>query len=783
MDRKKAMQPKISVAIIALADSANTKRAIDSVLSQSYGDIEIIVIYDGYQNKLLMNDIGRIYTEKLTCYQVSGLNAVSALNMALERATGQFFSWISGEDVSLINKIETLVSYISDDATVVVSGWTAVNRNNRKKRTHLINRNIELYPRAVFAFDNEADVNTMTMLFPMKLLRKHRFSVTSSPACDYALLDKIAKNGAKFKIANDVLSQHLVIEDNSYRESLKTKDTIDRVRSDIIAGLNYDEILMYFDGSKDGVIKYYNDTLKINYPRICAYLMRNVIVGLLSRNDVNAAEMTLTKDLSNLDIEKHSTLPAELIEKISHPSNKRKILFSSAQWLTGGMERVMSVLFEQLKDEFDIMLITPYDSRESQIEVPSYVTNIKIDIELFKKHFDSLILTYALLLEIDVIIGYINLFEKQQNIYNLCVGTKIKTIASNHEYYYYPYKIRAHYDTVQSRLEAFKNCDAIVWPTNFSAALCGMFTDRNYVIGNPNTFSSKQSVPKESSKKKILCVGRFNDPIKRIDRVLDCFSRVLKLVPDASLEVVGKFDYDAPIDKTGRTIRSMIGFYSIPLEKLNFVGEVNNVEEYFKGARVFLLTSVSEGFGMVVNEAASFGVPSVCNYIPGIEDIVKDGKNGYIVEQDDIGNMALRVRDILEDNSLYEQMSKNAIKMVSKFDAKTIGDKWQFLINNLIETSERREIDKILLGALGYKIESSDRMSKVLAYETNDILVNAIKNMSDQENLTGLRFVVHKVLTIPRRLKANVEFEGYSKTASKILVRSLRILKRKLYGK
>ena len=562
--------------------------------------------------------------------------------------------------------------------------------------------------------------------------------------------------------------------------SVAAKSTYDFIHSNIISPLSYEDVIEYF-GNKESAVNYYKETLASGYPRSAAFLMEKIIRGSVATEGNSAAKKTLLEDLSMLPQENMATDADILISKITKPTAKKKILFSSAHWLTGGMERVMSTLFRELRNDYEIFLITPYDERKSYIDIPDFVTSIKISNDLFVKHFDSLILSYALLLDIDVVTGFINLFDKQQNLYNLCVGTKIKTIASNHEYYFYPYKSSVHYDVVEKRLNAYKNCDAILWANNFNAALCGMYAHNNYVIGNPNNFKVSQKANKAPKEKTILCVGRFNDYVKRIDRILECFSLVLKDVPDAKLVLVGKYDNDAPIGPNDNTtVNDLIKDLAIPSESLSFVGEVCNVQDYYAKARVLLFTSNSEGFGMVLNEAACFGVPSVCNYMPGVEDIITSGENGYITEQGDIRSMASRVRDILNDNKSYKKLSDNAKKKVEAYDSNHIGNKWRFLINSLIEISDKKKLHKTLSSELGYSIQNQELFSEVLARELNEIFYMSI-NECNQYKITNSRFVLlSKVSRIPRRLKANIEYEGWLKTGTKIVARSLRILRNRL---
>jgi len=273
----------------------------------------------------------------------------------------------------------------------------------------------------------------------------------------------------------------------------------------------------------------------------------------------------------------------------------------------------------------------------------------------------------------------------------------------------------------------------------------------------------------------IICVGRFDDYVKRVDRILECFSLVLKKVPDAKLVLVGKYDKEIPIGEDGIIVKNLIKKLAIPSDNLEFVGEVNNVQDYYSKSRVLMITSNSEGFGMVINEAACFGVPSVCNYIPGIEDLITDGKNGFVTEQGDISSMAKRICNILTDDELQTRLGNNALKKVEEYNSKHIGDKWRLLINALTEKKDidNTDLHKMLNDKLGYKIKDQQRFSEVLARELNEIFYMAIKEIDQSKVSYNKIFAIFsKIQRIPSKLRANIEYEGWAMTSKKIVARS-----------
>lgn len=773
--------PKVSVAVLVKGDLNRAKPALDSIVAQTYENIELIIVHDGrVAESDGAKELSNSYSKKIKYYQKKDEGAAAAVNFAIQRADGEFFSWLQQDDSYSPEKIEKEMEAIGGKGdTIAVSNWTKINKHGRALQTYVVDASIETYPHCVLALARDPHLNTSAMLFPVKLLDGVKFNESSPSPQDYIFLSGLIQAGAHVKRVNESLLQYSSLSEDRCLKDLRIADDRDFFCSEHINTLNYDSILSYYK-SEESAVSSYQDLLQANYPRSAAFLLDKIVKGSIKQGSHNGVRNIILSALSDLPEMKMATSSSDLLAKMSKPSDKKKILFSSAQWLTGGMERVMSVLFRELHENYEIFLITPYDSRESHIAIPDYVTNIKISDDRFQRNFDSMILTYALLLDIDVVVGFINLFKKQLNAYQLCVGTKIKTIASNHEYYFYPYKSPVHYDVVEKRIAAYQTCDAIIWPNSFNAALCGAYVDHNYVIGNPNNFEIVEELTPRD-KKVVISVGRFDDYVKRVDRMLRCFSLVLKRVPDAKLVLVGRYDRNAPIGPDGKTtINGLIEELALPSSSLDFVGEVGNVQDYYTTANVLMLTSNSEGFGMVLNEAACFGVPSVGNYIPGIEDLIVDGHNGYVTDQDDLETMALRIGDILSDNTLQKRLGKNAMDKAKSYDSSHIGDEWRYLVDTLVGGGKEDAVYDKLQKKLGYSVQDWQLFSRVIARELNEVFQLSTNGTSQYGASGDMSLILSKMKGLPRRVKANVAHEGIPRTVSKVVTRAYRIARMKL---
>lgn len=124
-------RPKVSVIIPTYKRSEMLCRAIDSVLNQTYPNIEIIVVDDNNPDtewrSLTSNRMSSyVYNEKIRyiCHQ-SNRNGSAARNTGLKEATGDIITFLDDDDVYLHNKVEIQVNYLLShpEYRAVYCGW------------------------------------------------------------------------------------------------------------------------------------------------------------------------------------------------------------------------------------------------------------------------------------------------------------------------------------------------------------------------------------------------------------------------------------------------------------------------------------------------------------------------------------------------------------------------------------------------------------------------------------------------------------------------------------
>lgn len=181
--------PKVSI-IIPIYNGANYMReAIDSALNQTYNNIEIIVVNDGSSDNT--EEIALSYGKSIKYYKKENGGVSTALNLALTKMTGDFFSWLSHDDVYLPEKIETQINYLTnnygfDSNTILYSNYFIIDEKSIIKYEKVLN-NDELIKKPEYSLLRNA-INGITLLIPKKAFDEcGNFSIDLKCTQDYEL--------------------------------------------------------------------------------------------------------------------------------------------------------------------------------------------------------------------------------------------------------------------------------------------------------------------------------------------------------------------------------------------------------------------------------------------------------------------------------------------------------------------------------------------------------------------------------------------------------------------
>jgi|Deesub1362A_J573_1020465.scaffolds.fasta_scaffold00057_161 glycosyltransferase involved in cell wall biosynthesis len=165
----------------------------------------------------------------------------------------------------------------------------------------------------------------------------------------------------------------------------------------------------------------------------------------------------------------------------------------------------------------------------------------------------------------------------------------------------------------------------------------------------------------------ILYAGRM-EKIKGVEYLIGAFSAVKEKIPTAHLYIIGS----GLLERNLKKLADRQGIANV-----HFLGMLENrlVLSYMKSCDVFVLPSLTEGFPLVLVEAMACGAPIVATNVKGINEIIEDGKNGFLVGAKDEDALASKIITILTDSNLKKDISKNNVEKSREYDWKTITKK------------------------------------------------------------------------------------------------------------
>ena len=148
----------------------------------------------------------------------------------------------------------------------------------------------------------------------------------------------------------------------------------------------------------------------------------------------------------------------------------------------------------------------------------------------------------------------------------------------------------------------------------------------------------------------LVHVSNFR-PVKRIPDVLAIFDRVRRKVPSRLL-LVG--------DGPGRSMAERLAREGGFEDRAIFLGNVAAIEKILPAARLALLPSDAESFGLAALEAMACGVPVVGTAAGGLPEVVDDGRNGFLRPVGDVDGMAAAAVELLSDGERWSRFSADA---------------------------------------------------------------------------------------------------------------------------
>lgn len=194
------------------------------------------------------------------------------------------------------------------------------------------------------------------------------------------------------------------------------------------------------------------------------------------------------------------------------------------------------------------------------------------------------------------------------------------------------------------------------------------------VVPNPISFSCEN--PSSLDEKCVSMVGRL-EPIKNCSSMIKAFRMVVNRHPDWTLKLYGDGS------ERGKLLQ-LISDLKLQ-DNVELMGYTSDVRTAFCEASIATLTSLSEGFALVIIEAMECGVPFVsyqCHCGP--KDLIDEGVDGFLVPVNDEEAMADRICQLIEDEELRRAMGHAAKEKAQKYHIESITNQWMALFDDVL---------------------------------------------------------------------------------------------------
>jgi glycosyltransferase involved in cell wall biosynthesis len=151
-------------------------------------------------------------------------------------------------------------------------------------------------------------------------------------------------------------------------------------------------------------------------------------------------------------------------------------------------------------------------------------------------------------------------------------------------------------------------------------------------------------------------------PEKGVVQLAQAFSRLSEQHDNAFLAIAGGsrlwIDGHGPQETTEQQVRAILAS-ALTRRQASLLGIVSPtvLPSYYAAADVFVLPSMfQETFGLVILEAFAAGIPVVGARSGGVPELVKDNKNGLLVDQGDVDGLHHAMRRLLRDNEMRKRL-------------------------------------------------------------------------------------------------------------------------------
>ncbi|MBR3063627.1 MAG: glycosyltransferase family 2 protein [Exiguobacterium sp.] len=205
------MTPLVSIIIPVYNGGAYLRTCIDSALAQTHPAIEVIVVNDGSTDDGKTAAIATSYGKQIRYVEKENGGVSSALNRGIEEMNGDYFSWLSHDDVYAPTKIERQLAVLREhhlpmNQTIVVTGTAFIDEKGQAIRR--VQRKVSGFYSSQDMFRHlllSSTLNGCALLIPRQAFEHRRFSLEDRFIQDWICWVELALDGFDFYVMREPL--------------------------------------------------------------------------------------------------------------------------------------------------------------------------------------------------------------------------------------------------------------------------------------------------------------------------------------------------------------------------------------------------------------------------------------------------------------------------------------------------------------------------------------------------------------------------------------------------
>lgn len=375
----------------------------------------------------------------------------------------------------------------------------------------------------------------------------------------------------------------------------------------------------------------------------------------------------------------------------------KKIVILVLHLGTGGAEKVVCNLANTLVESDNVKIISTYKLSEKpsfnideRVEIEYLIEDLKPNKYELKDSFKKFNL-YKILKELNksLKILYLRKSLMIKTIKNLdCdivistrilhsnwigryANKKIVKIAQEHNHHNNNQKY------IKKVIKSLKNFDYFMPVSKELSDFYSLKVKNTKVLYIPNFIDNLPNKKSDLKTKQLISVGRLNK-VKGFDDLIDIFNSFQKIYPDWVLHIVGD-------GEEKQNLQNKINELNLQ-EKIFLCGNKlsDDLEKEYLNSSIFLMTSFSESFGLVLVEAASYGLPLIAfDSAQGAKEIIDNNKNGFLIADRNKKDFIEKISELIKDSEKRNLFSENSLITADKFSKNNISEIWNKFIDNI----------------------------------------------------------------------------------------------------